>query len=453
MIIETGEIPRTLLFPLTEVRNNFFNVHEWLPSVAFHLLDVALGYDRLVFVQGLFGIALFGLSASLAWRLTHSLGTSLLLGAGAIIVANYRHHLRPELFALVLLLLLLHVLIGYQLRRRWSTLLWAAPIAVVWANSHGSFLLGPIVAWLFAIGEAVETAGKSTAVMWRGRLLEGARVGLPYAAIAIGMALLSIANPLGISLLHFALTLSTSEVTKAYINEWNPTLTKAFISSAPFGYFVALFIATMALVFVGRRRARLADVLLLLAFSGLAFQRTRFIALFGFTAIVACGRAIGIAKRSAATERWLLAFTIGLAACGLSVAVRFGNAYGAYPFFSASHGFTEPMVERLADPKMRGNVFNSYELGAELIYRAWPRLQPSLDSRIDSYGDAYFLKQHEMLFDEALLRQFIATYKVRYMLLLWRDVQFIKKMEGLRQDGWRLAFGDHKMVLLVKTEP
>lgn len=453
LIVETGEIPRTVLFAFTEARNNFFNVHEWLPSVAFHLFDKALGYDRLVFVQGLFGLAVFGLSTSLAWRLTQSLGASLLLGAGAVIVANYRYHLRPELFALVLLLLLLHVLVGYQVHRRWKRLLWAAPIAVVWANSHGSFLLGPIVAGLFATGEAAQAALESTATRRRRRLLEGARAGAPYAAVAVAMALVSIANPLGVSLLHFALTLSTSEVTKAYINEWNPTLTKSFVLTAPFGYFAAMLLATVALVVAGRRRVRFADILLLLAFGGLAFQRTRFVALFGFVAIVVCGHAIGTAMRQPSTERWLLAVATGLAICGLALAAKFGNAYGAYPFFAASHGFTEPMVQRLAEPQTRGNVFNSYELGAELIYRAWPRLKPSLDSRIDSYGDQYFLAQHRMLFDEALLRQFLADYDVRYMLLLWRDVEFIKKMEALRRDGWRLAFGDHKMVLLVRVDP
>jgi hypothetical protein len=90
-------------------------------------------------------------------------------------------------------------------------------------------------------------------------------------------------------------------------------------------------------------------------------------------------------------------------------------------------------------------------LGSELIYRAWPRLKPSIDSRIDSYGDDYLLDQHRMLTDEQHLSAFIDRYDVRYMLLLWRDFESVKDMPLLRQTGWKMRYADHKMVLLQKA--
>ena len=109
------------------------------------------------------------------------------------------------------------------------------------------------------------------------------------------------------------------------------------------------------------------------------------------------------------------------------------------------------MIARLSRQEMRGNVFNSYELGAELIYRTYPRLRPSMDSRIDSYGDRYFLLQEQLLGDEPLLKEFISDFDVRYMLLSWRDFNRIKGMTSLRE-GWRMQFADHKAVLLERTE-
>ena len=73
IILQTGEIPHTVLFPFTWVRDNAFNAHEWLPSIAFYLLDKTLGYERLLFVQGALGLILFGLCAVLAFRMSRSL--------------------------------------------------------------------------------------------------------------------------------------------------------------------------------------------------------------------------------------------------------------------------------------------------------------------------------------------------------------------------------------------
>ena len=49
---------------------------------------------------------------------------------------------------------MLHLLVAFQQDGRWKRLLWCVPLAVLWANSHGSFLLGPVVAGIFATGEA-----------------------------------------------------------------------------------------------------------------------------------------------------------------------------------------------------------------------------------------------------------------------------------------------------------
>lgn len=283
----------------------------------------------------------------------------------------------------------------------------------------------------------------------RARLGEALRVAGPYAIAATAMAIGSLANPLGIELLHFALTLSASEVTRTFIDEWTPTLSRAFMTRAPFAIFIAAVVATLAIVVACRRRLTFTDALLLAAFGLLAFQRTRFVALFGFVALVVCARLIGASPWRREWERPALACAIGAGAVGIALALQFGNVWGARPFISPSSNFTEPMIDRLARPNMKGNVFNSYELGAELIYRAYPRLRPSMDSRIDSYGDRYFLLQEQLLYDEPLLKDFIADFDVRYMLLMWRDFERIKLMKDLQKD-WTIDFADHKMALLVR---
>lgn len=449
MIVENGAIPRTVLFPFSWVQANTFNAHEWLPSVVFHELDHAFGHEHLLFAQGMAGLILFGLSLLLAVRLSRSLANGLLLAAAAMVVANYRFHFRPELFALVFFLLLLLVLTSYRARSDWRTLAWAAPIAVLWANCHGSFLVGPVLASIFACGEAAESYRRGAGQPPRERVARAARMGMPYAATAAVMAVCSLANPLGFELLRFALTLSASEVTRAFIEEWRPTLSAGFMSRWPFKLFIGAVVATIGVLIVHRRRATITDLLLFGAFGLLAFQRTRFIVFFGYVALVVCARLIAQAPRRKLLERATLVAASGLAGIGIALAVQFGNVWGAFPYMAPSSNFTEPMIDRLSRPSMRGNVFNSYELGAELIYRTYPRLRPSMDSRIDSYGDRYFLLQDQLLRDEPLLRDFVTDFDIRYMLLLWRDFEFIKKMKGLQRE-WAVDFADQKMVLLAR---
>lgn len=449
MIIETGSIPRTVLFPFTEAQFSSFNAHEWLPSIAFHLLDKAFGYEHLVFVLGALGLLLFAIPFTTVWHLTGSLAISLLFAGMAVAVANYRQVLRPEIFALVLFSSVLCVLTMYRTSGGWRKLAWVVPISVVWANTHGSFLLGPTVAALFAGGEAAEAFRHHAAGATRERMRVAARAGYPYAMAAAAMALVSLLNPLGIGLWHFVFNLSASEVTKLAIYEWQPTFSPRFMSEPAFYIFIVAGVGSLALLAWRWRNLRTTEGLLFLLFAALALERNRFVVLFGFVVAVVCAAAIGRSGQRS-RERLLLVLVAVAASVGTALAITFGNARGSFPYYSPSVNFTEPMVNMLDRPQMRGNVFNSYELGAELIYRAYPRLRPSIDSRIDSYGDDYYMKQTTILVDEPRLNRFLSEYHVRYMLLLWRDFDYIKGMKTLQANGWHMEFADHKMVLLAR---
>jgi hypothetical protein len=449
IIVETGDIPRTVLFPFTWAQSNDFYPHEWLPSVGFHLLIDALGDERLLFVLGGLGLLLLGLSFALAYRLSRSLGAAILFSCMAMAVANYRHFLRPEVFALVLFVLTLHCLTGYQRHRDQWRLVWCLPLAMVWANSHGSFVLGPIVASIFAVGEAIEAARHDAASTWKRRAQTGALAGLPYMLAALAMTVISLINPLGVEVFRFVWAVSSSETFKRGIAEWQPTFSNPFMTDPGFWIFMGCLAVTLAMAVAYRRRLTATDVLLLLAFLLIAVTRLRYIVWFGFVAMLVCSRLVGAGAWRPAWERATLVASTAVAGVGIALAVQFGNAYRAYPYLAESLNLTEPMINHLSKEEFKGNVFNSYELGAELIYRAYPRLRPSMDSRADSYGEAYFIMQLNLLVDEKALNAFTTDFDVRYMLLLWRDFELLKKMPSLRAD-WKLHFADHKAVLLVR---
>src|SRR5688572_27882642 len=205
MIRESGEIPPTVLFPFTEVKDFAFHPHEWLASVVFSFLHDVLGYERLGLVTGAFGLASFALAWRLGWRHTGNHAVSLFLALLTLVVINFRYHLRPEIFALLFALVELNLLAEYRLtgRRRW--LLALLPLALFWANCHGAFPVGLVIAGIFSLGEAITT--------------RPAPAGLPPAAAQVGLSAISLVNPLGYKLFYFAGDLRRCELMRAYITE------------------------------------------------------------------------------------------------------------------------------------------------------------------------------------------------------------------------------------------
>jgi hypothetical protein len=146
-----------------------------------------------------------------------------------------------------------------------------------------------------------------------------------------------------------------------------------------------------------------------------------------------------------------LVTAVGSATLALAIAavLRYGNMYGAWPHTVTSDNFTPPMEQFIRDNHLEGNVFNSYGLGAQLIHDFYPRLRPLIDSRIDAYGEPYFLYTVHLGVNEKALLEFIEHYHVRYFLLDWDEFRNrIGTMPKLRESGWRILFADHKAVLL-----
>lgn len=445
IIWQSGKIPSTLLFPFTEASGYPFTAHEWLSSVALYFFFRLFGHAHLVFVKGLLGLALFGLCWRLAYRQSANLFATVIVALVAMAAANFRFYLRAELFGLIFFVIVLSLLAEFRSSGRWRYLLACVPVALVWANSHGSFPLALVLAGCFAGGAAAEGLRAP-----RGGRLRASWIGArPYLACAGLMALAMLVNPYGANLFRFVWDLPRADSLRTFIYEWTPTLYGPFAGSRGHWAFLAFIAFCAAVVSFGWRNVPPAGVLLLLAFGYLALQAQPHIAFFALASVYPLSAALrGIAPRllsPPAARATLLALIVGCA----SLVVRYGNLYGGFPYYVVSHNFSPLLVEYLDRPEIKGNVLNSYELGSELIYRYYPRLRPAIDSRAYAYGRKYFLAIQGLNNDESALKAFIARYHVDYILLLREDFDVgIRRMTNLRKDGWRIVFGDGRVVLL-----
>lgn len=450
LIARDHTIPKTILFPFTEIRDAHFNAHEWLPSLMFYWLIQLVGEDGLPLVMGVAGVALFCLMAWLAYRRSEkNLPVALLLGFLAVGVENQRHFLRPELVSLFLLGF--YWLLLEACRQRPRPLTWAGALLVVilWANTHGSFILAPVIAAIYAVG------------LWLDALRLGAagdprqkRISKAFALFSIAALAASLVNPAGLELLQFVVNFAHADADKVMINEWMPTFMPGWreIPAIWIGLGCAAF--TGAVMLLQWRRLSAVDLLLFLMFLILALNTVRFLVYMGMVGAFVLSALAPTGSQNAKSRVWGYAICTLAAALVLGLASQFGNTSGAFPHSAKgmNSSYTSFMVKKLNAPDLQGNVINSYELGAELVYRAYPRLRPSIDSRVDSYGAEYTRRNAQLVRDDALLTEFLKKYDVRYMLLNHQDFRSLEKLPSWTSGRWTIRAMDQRAVLLQRSD-
>ena len=152
VIRESGQIPETLEYTFTEAKDNAFIAYEWLPSLVWSYLYQQGGYDGVIAAKCFFALCVFALSVFLTLQVGRGPILALALGALTLLGINFRCLLRPEIIGFVLLLTNLNFLQAFVRRGNPLWLLALFPSSVIWANSHGSFLVNLTLPLFFAAG-------------------------------------------------------------------------------------------------------------------------------------------------------------------------------------------------------------------------------------------------------------------------------------------------------------
>ncbi len=450
LIVQDHAIPRTLLFPFTEIASENFNAHEWLLSIAFHYGLVILGEDGMSFLIGGLGLALFIAMARLTYlRSDGNYAIALMGGYVTLLAENYRHVLRPELPALILMAILWNLLEAFKTKPSLRHALWVAFIMVVWANSHGSFILGPVMVGIYSAGLYVDELVDSGSRTW----LPSPSI-LPWFGLLLMTSVCCLINPFGWELIEFVFSFSTTSDASKHLTEWLPTLADTRLLNVR-GFWIAIMVWLLltALIIVGRRRVGAVEWLFFLAFTFLAYRAIRFPVYLGMVAAYIVPACLPADWRQKSHEFRLLKICSAVAFATLMGVVWYGNAAENRPFtLGDKTKFTVPMIKVLSDPSLHGNVLNSMEFGAELIYLSYPRLRPSVDARFDSYGSDYNLFNEALLHNDKLLDEYVERYDVPYLLINHTQFESFKRLTNWTSARWRIYFLDQRAVLLQRSD-
>jgi len=449
LIAQNGAIPDTLLFPFTEIVDEKFNAHEWLMSVVFHYALTLLGEDGMPFLISLLGLVLFAVMARLCYvRTQGNYALALLGGYISLLAENYRHVMRPELPSLIMMALLLCNLEAFRSKPAWRPALWSCLLIALWANSHGSFILGPALVGIFMAGSYLDELRLTHFKRW----MPSPRV-WRFALLLMASLASCLLNPFGWELLQFVFSFSLHSEASKHLTEWLPTFDPRLRGIA--GFWIALGVWALLSAFMLRAWRRLGAVewLMFFFFTLLAYRAIRFPVYLGMVAayvLPACLPANWLAKER--MPQWLKGgMTLSLST--LLLVGAYGNASNSRIYdLQDRTKFTIPMVQVLSDPALHGNVLNSMELGAELIYRAYPRLRPSMDCRVDSYGFEYATFNTQLLANESLLSEFVQRYDVRYLLMPSTRFDKFQELASWKSGKWRIYFDDTRTMLLQRAD-
>src|SRR2546428_2938904 len=194
-ILEHRHIPVTDPFSGTRAGAEWF-AHEWLADVA-----SALAY-RVAGCAGLLAASAVAISLAhvVLFRFLVRRGDDVLAAVGAVVAAAAaasshwlaRPHLLTVLFLVVWTLTLEQVLSG---RWRPRALLGLPPLALVWANVHGGFLVAFVVLACYGAGALITTLSRGTAS--RPAAARARSLLPPLAATCLAAAACALVNPWG----------------------------------------------------------------------------------------------------------------------------------------------------------------------------------------------------------------------------------------------------------------
>lgn len=402
-IINNLAIPRTGLFSQT-MENAEWVSHEWLSEAIMYLVYHALGWPGLVV------LAMVAVTASMLVALDYLLEQLPPIRALCLIILSYGmllNHIipRPHIFVLPIMTLWFVAMLKASEQHQAPT--WRIlPLLVLWANIHGSFLIGIPYALFFAL-ESVVTA---PATIDRGRLAK-------QWALFIALSVLCLfITPFGLEGLLFPLKLIGQNYVTSTISEWAP------VDFRHFQFFEVWLLLIIGFGLTQQIKIPLLRLIFILGLIHLSLKHSR----HAFDLLSLQG---GLLLATPLATHWqlppkskedrltvsgllstppsrLLVFSV---LCGLLVYV--------FAFKTIEYNASKKTIAMLASLRQfepLGKVFNSYELCGYLINQGY---KPYIDSRaelykddfIKSFNDAVSLSGGEQAL-EKLLQQYDANW-------------------------------------------
>ena len=377
-IVAHAAVPTTDLFSYTHAGQPWI-AKEWVSQLILYFTYEAAGWRGEVALVAL--VAAGSFTALFAWFSRRMrLLAALTLTVAAFGMSELNLLVRPHVLVIPIIAGWMVAVVG-ALERRRAPPLPAALLIVAWANMHGSFPFGLIMAGVLA-GEGVVFApsGERLALACRWALF----LGVSAAATMI--------SPFGWSAILVPLKMFGNGETLRFVNEWRPLEFDALGAVA--GY---MLVATLAILLLDARR-NLFRIVAAGLVAYLMVRHVRFVSLFGLIGPILAARTVALYMPLSNGARLVRAGTRTATMAGLGAV---GLAALALAVVRPSEPTADVTPQQAFDAAMahgvRGHVYNDYDFGGFLIAHGVPTF---VDGRTDQLFLGNFLPDLKKAVDD-----------------------------------------------------
>ena len=446
IIWQTKSVPNINLFSFTVPDHSFIN-HHWLAEVIFYLLNLAVGLKGLIIFKVIINLLSF-LLIYLAVRKRASIWTIVPIFVLSILIFTERTDVRPEIFSYLCLAYYLFAISKskYENSHHW---LYVLPfIQIFWTNTHIYFALGIglLLAYLIDryLHETDHTLVHRTA----------------YIFVAACLATLINPNFIDGALAPFKIL---TDYGYSIIENQNIFfLTDYGISKFTISLFeLSVIVFILSYVVAIRRGAKKItfEILTGLVFIILAGKMIRNFGPYAFVFASIVSTNFGYIKTDVSKKMVIILSAITTISLGYLSYLIYNNSFynfiGSYKHFElAIPSGAEGAINFIKENKIKGPVFNNFDIGSYMIWKMYPDEKVFVDGRPEAYGQEFFDKIYKpMQEDPKVWANLSKQYNINYVLFTHTDITPWSRifLNRISQDkNWPMIYLDGNSVIFIK---
>ncbi len=390
IIWQTKSVPQINLFSYAEPTHLFIN-HHWLSEVIFFGLYVLTGFSGLVIFKVIILLFTFGIILYLAHKKGNWWWATIFGFLGVLIILE-RTDVRPEIFSYFLVALYWLIFNAYN-RGQKKIIWWLVPLQFLWVNLHIYFFIGLAMILFFIIQQIVSAGWKLTKEHQKLLLVAGL------------VFLINLLNPNFI-----AGALYPFNVLKNYgydiVENKSPFYLESLMNNPVIDYF-KIWLGLMVLgIVLNHQRVKIFDFLIMVSagFLGCFAQRNLSLVIF-LTLPLIC---LHYQEIFNTFGQWLKAklanyFKI-ISQCTLVILLLFlvlqiyanltsQSIFATSKSLEPGLGLTknsDSAADFFLKNKIKGPVFNNFDLGSYLDFYLYPQKRVFVDNRPEAYTPEFW---------------------------------------------------------------
>jgi hypothetical protein len=365
-------------------------------------------------------------------RLQKGMVPLLTVAVAGNVLRNYSNE-RPQIFAFILMPILIYILERIRTSHGLRSALWPAftlsLVMLLWSNCHGSFILGVVVIALYAASHLID--------LIRGReKLNGSALVIMFSAI-----LVTLVNPNGYGAFREFFSLS-----KGYtdlVAEFTSPLLLAYKFHAIDYCYWLLVAAAVLTVIINVKQMPTAHFFVICSLLGLSLTGTRYIPFFVIAAPLFCSYIPEWRPKKASIFFNLLPLLL------IGILMATAN-YRNILKFREERSFPAKASRFLKEVQPQGNMFNYIGWGGYLMcYNSYPVF---IDGRTLVEE---LLPVHNRVLGGMDWQPVLDSYQINFIIIPGTDVISLQTypllLQLLMNDNWALIYQDDVALILVRN--